>query len=136
MKKLIRIIFVMMLVLSTQPLTTYADRGGHGGGGGHGGHGGQTWHGGTSVVISPGWWPGWWGGYYPYYPYYPYPYYPQSPVIIRESSDLYVQPAPQTDEGRYWYYCPDAKGYYPDVKKCPQGWLKVVPPSEPPAGRD
>jgi len=27
------------------------------------------------------------------------------------------------------YYCPDA-GYYPAVKACPQGWLRVVP--EPP----
>jgi len=130
MKKLIRIVLVVMIMLSAQNLTAYADRGGHGGHGGHshGGHGGSV-----GVVISPGWW----GYSYPYYPYYPYyPDYAQPPVVIRESPDLYVQPAPQSDETGYWYYCPDSRGYYPDVKKCPQGWLKVVPPAEPPAGKE
>ena len=35
-------------------------------------------------------------------------------------------PPPKT----YQYYCPDA-GYYPAVKACPQGWLRVVPEAPP-----
>ena len=27
----------------------------------------------------------------------------------------------------YWYYCVDAKAYYPYTQQCPGGWLKVVP---------
>ena len=30
-----------------------------------------------------------------------------------------------------WYYCDSAKGYYPYVGKCPEGW-KAVPASPPP----
>jgi hypothetical protein len=30
-----------------------------------------------------------------------------------------------------WYYCPDAKKYYPYVNECPGGWQVV--PAEPPA---
>jgi hypothetical protein len=39
---------------------------------------------------------------------------------------------PQPPESGYWYYCKDAKGYYPYVKRCPSGWMKVVPSSSPP----
>jgi hypothetical protein len=38
-----------------------------------------------------------------------------------------VQPAPQPEEPNYWYYCHNPEGYYPYVKKCPSGWMKVVP---------
>jgi hypothetical protein len=133
MKRFVRIMLIALLVVTTHTLSASADGGGHGGHGhgghGHGGHGG-SWSGSIGVTVGP-WWP-WWGG--PYYPYY-YPYYPAYPqpsVIIRESPDLYVEPAPQPVKPRYWYYCPDARGYYPDVRSCPQGWLKVVPP----AGRE
>jgi hypothetical protein len=75
--------------------------------------------------------PGWWGpSYYPYYPYYPY--YEEPPVIIQQRPQIYDQPAPQSEQQSYWYFCTKTDGYYPYVKKCPGGWLKVVPPSEPP----
>ena len=87
-------------------------------------------HGG--VWIGPGWGPGWWG---PPYPYYSYPYYPAPPVIIQQQApDVYMQQAPQSEEPSYWYYCQDPKGYYPYVKQCPNGWMKVVP-SPPPTQR-
>jgi hypothetical protein len=111
--------------------------GGHGGGhrGGHGGGG----HFSGSVWIGPGWgWGSWWGWpyyypYYPYYSYYPYYggyYYPESPVVIEKQPRTYSEPEQQEEE-YYWYFCPDAKNYYPYVKKCPNGWLKVVPSSPP-----
>jgi len=86
---------------------------------------------GVGVWIGPGWgpwWgPGWWWGP-PAYPYYDRP-----PVII-EQQPIYQQPLLQQDEQNYWYYCPDAKAYYPYVKDCPKGWLKVVP--APPQGKE
>ncbi len=93
----------------------------------HGGHGGHV---GVGVWVGPGWGPGWWGPYYPYYPYNPY--YAAPPVVVTpQQPDTYVQPEQQKGEPSYWYYCPDPKGYYPYLKKCPKGWMKVVPPSSP-----
>lgn len=61
---------------------------------------------------------GWWwvvGGIWfpfaaPVYPYAPYPL------------DTYPPNAPVT----YWYYCPSADAYYPDVPQCPEGWTVQV----------
>jgi hypothetical protein len=95
------------------------------------GHG----HFGASIWIGPGWGPGWWGPAYPYYAAPPV-IVQQPPVIIERQPDEYMQQVPQPEEKYYWYYCPDAKGYYPYVKKCPKGWLKVVPSPEPPDGEE
>ncbi len=79
-----------------------------------------------SIWIGPVWGPA-----------YPYPYYAgppaivQQPVIIEQPSAEYVQPAPSPEEQDYWYYCPNPKGYYPYVKMCPKGWMKVVPSTAP-----
>jgi hypothetical protein len=131
MRKIIFIVLTIMIVLMVNALPANADHhGGHGGRHpGHGGHGvGRI---GIGVYFGPGWW-----GPYPYYPYYPYspyyPYYPVTTVIQQPPTDLYVQPAPQAEETQYWYYCEAKRGYYPTVKTCPTGWLKVVPPANPP----
>lgn len=125
MKKVMGIVLALIVVAMTISQPAHADRGRHGGhGGGHGG-------GHIGLFVGPGWWgPGWWGPY-PYYPYYPY-YYSPPPVIVEQPSDIYVQPAPSAEENLYWYYCKDPQGYYPTVKRCPDGWMKVVPPSQPP----
>jgi hypothetical protein len=80
------------------------------------------------VWIGPGWggWGPWWWGGPPAYPYYWGP-----PAVIQENPPVYIQPAPRGDEQIYWYYCPDPRGYYPYVKQCPGGWMRVVPPSAP-----
>ncbi len=88
-------------------------------------------HGG--IWIGPGWGPGWWGPPYPYYPYYAQP-----PVIIQQPApepEIYMQ-QPQAEEPSYWYYCPNPKGYYPYVKQCPNGWMKVVPSPPPPQRKE
>ena len=85
------------------------------------------------VVGGPLWWgPGYYRPYYAPYYYYP-PYYPpvvsvpaSPPVYIEQSN---AQPAPGQ---AYWYYCADAKAYYPYVKECPGGWQRVAP--QPPPG--
>ena len=80
---------------------------------------------------------GWWGPAYPYpryspyyyYPYAAYPYYAPAPTVIAE------QPAlsdPGQGEENYWYYCENPQGYYPYVKSCPGGWMRVVPDPPPP----
>ncbi len=94
----------------------------------------HAWHGGHfrgSVWIGPVWGPA-----------YPYPYYwsppvtVQQPVIAEQPPAEYVQQSPPSDEQSYWYYCQDPKGYYPYVKKCPNGWMKVAPSPAPTEGED
>ena len=122
-KRVYLVLFSLMMIL-TITVPAYAH-----GGGGHGGHGGHVVVSG-GVWIGPGWgwgWgPGWWG-----YPYYPYPYYSYPPYVIQQQTPVYEMQAPQQHEEYYWYFCPDSKNYYPYVKQCPNGWLKVIPPQGP-----
>ncbi len=88
-------------------------------------------HGNVDIVIDPlGW------TYYPppYYSpppyYYPPPIYvspPPPPVYIEQTPAKPVAPPAQS----YWYYCTNPQGYYPTIKECPGGWLKVVPETQP-----
>jgi len=152
MKKTIFIIFAVSIILFVNKLPGFAAGSGnnhgsgnyqrsgnnHGSGNYHGSehyrgsghyresgyyHGPRYYYGG-SIWIGPGWGP-WWG--YPDYSYPYYPYYPAPPVINQQQQPVYVEPAPQQEEQNYWYYCPNPQGYYPYVKQCPKGWLKVIP---------
>lgn len=88
---------------------------------------------------------GWWwiaaGVWYfypqPVYPY-PDPYTPsvtvinqQPPVVV--SPPAPVQPQPQ-QTAQLWYYCDSARGYYPYVPNCAEGW-RAVPAQAPAAPR-
>jgi hypothetical protein len=88
-----------------------------------------------SIWIGPGYWGPWWGA--PVYPYpYAYPYgysYAPPPVIERQPT---YEGTLQEDQPYYWYFCPGSKTYYPYVKQCPEGWLKVVPPGSPSPGKE
>jgi hypothetical protein len=91
-------------------------------------------HGGVrfGVVVGAPFYP-WY--YPPYYgPYSPY-YYP--PAAVPAGPTTYVeqggaQPAP-SQPSSYWYYCEASKTYYPYVKECPAGWMRVVPHATPQA---
>lgn len=90
--------------------------------------------------------------YQPYY--YPPAYYP--PVVVapaapptyveqsqfsqpqysQQQYEAPMQQAPQTQpepaqsgsqSSNMWYYCNDARAYYPYVKSCPAGWQQVTP---------
>jgi hypothetical protein len=73
----------------------------------------------------------------PYYypgPYYSYPYYDYPPrvVVVPASPPTYIErgdaergQAPASSD--WWYYCAEAKAYYPYVKHCPAGWQRVAP---------
>lgn len=125
----------------------HSGHGGHGvhrGGGGHGfhghrfhGHHGHRGHHGfrSSVVIGTGVWVGpYWGSYwYPsYYPYAPYEAYAPTYPVVESQSQSYIEPSSPAPPSSYWYYCEDARAYYPYVRECPAGWLTVVPQT--PAG--
>ena len=141
MQKIIFLSLAFMFAVMIVTLPANADRGrhaakhgGHGGYHGYKGHGGYHDHGGghigIGVYLSPGWWGPAWRDPYLYYPYYPY--YPVPIVVQQPSTEIFVQRAPQAEESYYWYYCRESQGYYPDVDKCPGGWLKVVPSDSPP----
>jgi hypothetical protein len=133
------LILVFAVVAASQPALADGYRShGHSRGYGHSHFSGSIW-------IGPGWGP-WWGPYsypypapyvypspYGYYAPYPEPYY-VPPVV--ETPDTYIQQEPQREEERFWYYCKDPQGYFPYVKRCPSGWMKVVPSLVPPAGKE
>jgi hypothetical protein len=94
-------------------------------------HGGRYYgHPRVSVGFGFG---GLWNWGYPAY-YYPPPYYyyprvvgiPAEPVTYIERGDAQAQP--EEPQG-HWYYCADAKAYYPYVKHCAGAWQRV--PAQP-----
>ncbi|MCG6965823.1 MAG: hypothetical protein LJE59_04885 [Chromatiaceae bacterium] len=92
--------------------------------GGHGHHGHRS-HTGVYLDIGPLWWPGYRYPGYGYSGYYS-PYYAPSTVVVSPPpATTYVQPPAESSS--YWYYCESSRGYYPYVKTCPGGWMKVVP---------
>jgi hypothetical protein len=108
---------------------------GHGGGYyGHGGHGHGHGHSSFSFFFGPGlFYDPFFYPYYPYYPYYPSPYYAPPTVVVPQQPQEYIMSEPQQEERSYWYYCKESNGYYPYVKRCPSGWMRVAPTPSPPA---
>jgi hypothetical protein len=69
------------------------------------------------------WYPAPWYYYPPaYYP--PVAAVPAEPTRYIERGDAYSPPEQQPG---YWYYCQEAKAYYPYVKQCAGGWQRVNP---------
>lgn len=73
-------------------------------------------HGGFFVGVEPFWW----GPPYPYW-YYPWDVYAPPPAIVEPPQYIQQEPA------AYWYYCPSAGAYYPNVPTCPEPWVLVAP---------
>jgi hypothetical protein len=104
-----------------------------------------AWRGGGhvrfGVFIGAPFYAPWYGYPAPYYyppAYYPPTYYqPASPPTYIEQGEPQAAPAQAPAQAQsqgsqgYWYYCADAKAYYPYVKECPGGWQRVAP--QPPA---
>ena len=139
MKKALYALLLATLMVYMVPLSSYAGR--------------SHVSGGVSITVGhPGWrgyyggWRGHYGGWYRPYrpwgprfywggpmvvgpPWYPYGYYAAPPVVV-QSPPVYVEP--EQPQQNYWYYCQDSQAYYPYVKNCPGGWMKVVPEPTPP----
>jgi hypothetical protein len=101
-----------------------------------GGFHSRSFHGGIYFGTGP-WWSPWWS-----YPYaYPYPYqgYYSYPLLYPNPytyGNFYAPPPVYIEKeqsNQYWYYCADARKYYPYVKSCPSGWMKVVPQTSGPS---
>ena len=124
MKKLICVSLVIVSMLLMSAASGFAW---------HGGGGGRGWGPGWGPVIGLGLGLGIWELSYPYYPYSYNGYYTPPVIIQQQAPEVYYQPSPQyappapIQEPSYWYYCRDSQGYYPYVKECPKGWMKVVP---------
>ena len=69
---------------------------------------------------------GWWWVTSGIWYFYPEPIYPY-PLYISE----YLIPPPPVLSARYWYYCDDPPGYYPDVQACYDPW-QMIPVTPPP----
>jgi len=52
---------------------------------------------------------------------------PPEPTVYveRERAATEAPPAPAAEQ--WWYWCASARGYYPYVGACPEGWQRVVP---------
>ena len=94
-------------------------------------HGGNYPRARVGVFIGgPIWYSPWYYGYPSSYYSYPYPYAvarPSGPTEYIEQGQ--ASAAPGSDP--YWYYCPEAKAYYPYVDKCAAGWQRVKPQPPP-----
>jgi len=81
--------------------------------------------------------PGYYGyGYYdPFFyspAFYPPPVLPLAPAVTMPyTPPVYIQQQEQATtpqlQSNDWYYCQEKDGYYPYVKQCPSGWLRVDP---------
>jgi hypothetical protein len=69
----------------------------------------------------------WWG--YPVVGAAPPVYYGPPPLIV--PPPVYAPPSAEVETG-FWYYCEGARAYYPYVRSCPGGWMRVVPETVPP----
>jgi len=88
--------------------------GGHHQGHRHGHHHHQSFVGvGFGFAYPWGWW------YPPPYPYHLPIAYPQPVTYIEQSG------APAPEQPAWWYYCEASTSYYPHVRECPTGWLRV-----------
>lgn len=58
-----------------------------------------------------------------------YPQQQQAPAYPQQQAPQSQLEAPQagSQQGNMWYFCDEAKAYYPYVKTCPAGWQQVTP---------
>lgn len=52
-----------------------------------------------------------------------------APLFLLAPGYFYTRPAPpvyqQQGSAGYWYYCPSAQAYYPNVPSCSESWVLV-----------
>lgn len=150
MKRATTILMAALMGVTLAFTSVAASAGGYRGGGSGYRHGGGHWHGGHRHWSGHvhfgfgGWWPGYWGAPYwgGYWGGYGAPYwggYAYSPtVVVQQEPRVYVErddvggAVPSNGGGQWWYWCASARGYYPYVNSCTEGWQRVPPqPTQP-----
>jgi hypothetical protein len=119
MRRSIAAFIVMLTLILAIPWVSHARHGHHG----HGHHGG------TRVVVGGNFWfgpPPFWGPRY----------YCGGPVWCAPPPPVWAAPIAgymerNREESEFWYYCEDPRGYYPYIRSCPGGWMRVVPQTVP-----
>jgi hypothetical protein len=115
------------------------------------GWGGWGWNGwGWGTGWGPGWGPGWGVGWNSGWGWGPgvWGWGVGAPIVIAPSSTavwappfeptVYVEreraaaevpaaPVAEPSAQQWWYWCASARGYYPYVGACPEGWQRVAP---------
>ncbi len=147
MKSSIVIISLILLSLVLFWSSTASAKGGHHNGGKH--HSGKHHYGRHHYYGRRHYRPRFYTGLYFGYPLinYSYTYSPptrvireiEEPVVYVKKPVVYIEKPIKYDEpeevvdlieseaSNYWYYCKNPAGYYPQVERCPDGWMQVVP---------
>lgn len=72
-------------------------------------------------------------GFYGYRSLYRPPFYGYSPYYLGAATTMpvvYIQREETTlSRSDCWHYCMSSEGYYPNTRRCPEGWLQVLPRS-------
>ncbi len=88
----------------------------------------------------PGYWgPGYWGPGFGYWgpPAVVYAPAPEPRVWVESDQAVATPPVSSVPSDpnapQWWYWCGSARGYYPYVSSCAEGWQRVAPQPTPPA---
>ncbi len=111
-----------MICFAAMSGTPAAARGGGHGGGHGGGRSGHFAVRSSSFIAAPFFAPYFYAPYY-FPPYYADPAYAGSVYIEQGGAPPQGKIAPEVA----WYFCNDAKAYYPYVTTCPSPWQRVSP---------
>ena len=123
--KLLLLLFAAAVTISSAPVNAQVRGGYRPGPGFHGPHGHYAPHAGVRFGLFVGM-PLWYG--WPGYYHAPPHYYAPTMITVPVSPQTYIEQAPAAaPQPGYWYYCADARAYYPYVKECPAGWQRVSP---------
>ena len=140
--KFICLISALLGLIISSPVLARGGSGSQAGGGGHGGISSGGRHFGGSGGLSRGGHSGFSGGHRRSFSrghshnrvlfgfglggFYNPSYYRGS--VVSSAPIVYIQREEITPpQANYWHYCRNPEGYYPYVKKCPEGWLRVAP---------
>jgi hypothetical protein len=133
MRKIVLLGVAVLALVAASAVPSLADGGwpghggNHGGPGRHYGHYDHGWHGrpfiggvffGTPLFARP------WYAAPPIVVGPPVVYAPPA-VVVTPPPPVYAQPPAPAEA--YWFYCREARAYYPQVQQCPSGWVQVAP---------
>jgi len=94
---------------------------------------------GPGVWWGPGAWPGgWWApGVWPGTAWGPNVWVapPSPPIVVTQPAPVFIERSAPVEPPTpvWWFWCEQARAYFPYVKECPGGWQQVAPQTARPA---